>query len=131
MGREALSGADLEREVADVVRTGRLVWDSWADDAVVRATYEPLAAIDLSGGSEGVALGEAINVLARGATLMHPSHEIEDTPWGDRVIQFFDPMGHVWQIMTNLEDVAEEDLPAREAQRDQMRKARQAAAATS
>lgn len=69
--------------------------------------------------------------LARGATLMHPSHEIEDTPWGDRVIQFFDPMGHVWQIMTNLEDVAEEDLPAREAQRDQMRKARQAAAATS
>lgn len=36
VGREALSGADLEREVADVVRTARLVWDSWADDAVVR-----------------------------------------------------------------------------------------------
>ena len=69
--------------------------------------------------------------LARGATLMHPAHEIEDTPWGDRLIQFFDPMGHVWQIMTRLEDVAEEDLPARiEAQRERMHQARRAAVTT-
>lgn len=69
--------------------------------------------------------------LAHGATLMHPSHEIEDTPWGDRIIQFFDPMGHVWQIMTRLEDVAEEELPARiEAQRERMRQARRAAITT-
>ncbi|MGH8431530.1 MAG: hypothetical protein ACREUF_14125, partial [Solimonas sp.] len=59
--------------------------------------------------------------LARGATLMHPSHAVEDTHWGDRIIQFFDPMGHVWRIMTRLEDVAHEDLPARYRAQSQVR----------
>lgn len=36
VGREPLTGADLAREAADVLRACRLVWDSWADDAVVR-----------------------------------------------------------------------------------------------
>lgn len=53
--------------------------------------------------------------IGSGATLMHASDTIQDTPWGDRLIQFFDPMGHVWCVMTRRADVAFDDVPARRA----------------
>ncbi|BBK42470.1 hypothetical protein STVA_24900 [Allostella vacuolata] len=39
----------------------------------------------------------------------------QDTFWGDRVVQFHDPAGHVWRIQTRLEDVEADALPARPA----------------
>jgi PhnB protein len=48
--------------------------------------------------------------LANGATLMHPQHVIQKAPSGERFISFFDPMGHVWRIMTRAHDVALEGL---------------------
>lgn len=36
VGREPLAPAQAARETADVVASSRLVWDSWADDAVIR-----------------------------------------------------------------------------------------------
>ena len=39
--------------------------------------------------------------------------EPEDSYFGDRIAQFHDPAGHVWSILTRIEDVATEELPAR------------------
>ena len=38
---------------------------------------------------------------------------VQDTHWGDRVAQFFDPFGHMWRVQTALEEVAYADLEAR------------------
>ncbi|MGA0562297.1 VOC family protein [Ancylobacter sp. VNQ12] len=37
----------------------------------------------------------------------------EDGYWGDRVVQFHDPFGHVWRIMTRVEDVEPAELAPR------------------
>lgn len=42
VGRELLSLEQTAREAADVLAAARLVWDSWADDAVVRDTEKGL-----------------------------------------------------------------------------------------
>lgn len=42
VGRTALDLAATAREAADVLQAARLVWDSWADDAVVRDTERGL-----------------------------------------------------------------------------------------
>ncbi|GAB3282581.1 LLM class flavin-dependent oxidoreductase [Kineosporia babensis] len=36
VGAEPLGGAAQRQEVADVIRTARLLWDSWQDDAVIK-----------------------------------------------------------------------------------------------
>jgi alkanesulfonate monooxygenase SsuD/methylene tetrahydromethanopterin reductase-like flavin-dependent oxidoreductase (luciferase family) len=36
VGRPALGPADLRQELADVIDTARLLWDSWQDDAVIK-----------------------------------------------------------------------------------------------
>lgn len=38
VAREPLTAAEIPGEVADVVRTARLLWDSWEDGAVIRDT---------------------------------------------------------------------------------------------
>jgi PhnB protein len=63
--------------------------------------------------------------IAAGASPQKKDGAPEDTYWGDRVVQFHDPFGHVWRIQTRIEDVAESDLGHRfEAQRASSRAAR-------
>jgi PhnB protein len=50
------------------------------------------------------------DAAAAGATItMQP----EDQFWGDRLGQVTDPFGHVWQIATRVEEVAQEEVDAR------------------
>ena len=51
--------------------------------------------------------------IAAGASPQTREGTPEDAFWGDRVVQFHDPAGHVWRIQTQLEDVDPADLPAR------------------
>jgi PhnB protein len=65
--------------------------------------------------------------LAAGATPQTRRRTPEDTYWGDRVVQFYDPFGHIWRIQQRVEDVEFDDLPARfEAQRAAYRAVRPA-----
>lgn len=65
--------------------------------------------------------------LARGARPTRPDSVPEETYWGDRLVQFHDPLGHVWRVMTRIEDVAPADLaPRLEAALDAHRVARAA-----
>jgi len=51
--------------------------------------------------------------LAADASPEVKNHFPEDAYWGDRIAQLHDPFGHVWRIQTRVEDLAEEELPAR------------------
>ncbi|MCO6419779.1 VOC family protein [Siccirubricoccus sp. KC 17139] len=51
--------------------------------------------------------------LAAGASPTIEGGAPEDAFWGDRMVQFHDPAGHVWRVLTRLEDVEVSDLPAR------------------
>ncbi|WP_165839058.1 VOC family protein [Roseicella frigidaeris] len=63
--------------------------------------------------------------LAAGASPTARNSGVEDGYWGDRMVQFHDPFGHVWRIMTRREDVEVADLPGRyEALRQAHRAAR-------
>ena len=63
--------------------------------------------------------------LAAGASPQARDGQPEDAYWGDRVVQFHDPFGHVWRIQTCQEEMAFEELPARfEAARQAHRAAR-------
>jgi len=39
--------------------------------------------------------------------------EVEDQFWGDRMGSLTDPFGHSWSLATHVEDVSEDELPAR------------------
>jgi PhnB protein len=65
--------------------------------------------------------------IAAGASPQLRDSQPEDAYWGDRVVQFHDPAGHVWRIQTRLEDVTPDELPARfEAHRQAHRAGAQA-----
>jgi PhnB protein len=51
--------------------------------------------------------------VAAGASPQVDNHFPENTYWGDRIAQLHDPFGHVWRIQTRIEDVTEDELPAR------------------
>ena len=51
--------------------------------------------------------------VAAGATSLAKGQGPQETYWGDKVVRIVDPFGHGWALQTRLEDVAEEDLPAR------------------
>lgn len=53
--------------------------------------------------------------VAAGATPHGGRGIVETTFWGDRHIQFHDPFGHLWRVMTRIEDVEAAELPARYA----------------
>ncbi len=48
--------------------------------------------------------------LAAGATENQP---VEDQFWGDRMGTLTDPFGQQWSLATHVEDVPDEDIPAR------------------
>lgn len=63
--------------------------------------------------------------IAAGASTTLQDEAVQDGFWGDRLVQFHDPFGHVWRIMTRMEDVEVADLPARyETQRAEYRASR-------
>jgi len=63
--------------------------------------------------------------LAAGATPQTKRRTAEDTYWGDRVVQFHDPFGHIWRVQQRVEDVEFHELPARfEARREAYRAGR-------
>jgi PhnB protein len=51
--------------------------------------------------------------LAAGASSLDANRAPQATFWGDRAVQFRDPAGHLWRLMTRLEDIEAADLPAR------------------
>jgi PhnB protein len=51
--------------------------------------------------------------LAAGASPQMENHFPENAYWGDRIAQLHDPFGHVWRIQTRIEDLTEDELPAR------------------
>jgi PhnB protein len=48
--------------------------------------------------------------LAAGATERRP---VEDKFYGDRAGQFVDPWGHIWDVLTHVEDVSPEEMRRR------------------
>jgi PhnB protein len=48
-----------------------------------------------------------------GATVLQP---VEDKFYGDRSGQFEDPFGHIWSLMTHVEDVSPEEMERRMAE---------------
>jgi PhnB protein len=66
--------------------------------------------------------------MAAGATPLGGRGMVDTAFWGDRHIQFHDPFGHLWRVMTRIEDVESAELPARyAAERDACRRARELA----
>ncbi|MBW6399787.1 VOC family protein [Roseomonas sp. HJA6] len=63
--------------------------------------------------------------VAAGVRALGGTGTVEATFWGDRHIQFHDPFGHLWRVMTRIEDVEATELPARfAAERAAHRRAR-------
>jgi PhnB protein len=53
----------------------------------------------------------------------------ENAYWGDRIVQFYDPFGHFWRVLTRLEEVGEDELPTRfQAQCEAYREAKRGTA---
>ena len=50
---------------------------------------------------------------AAGAEPTRKNDAPENGFWGDRVVQFHDPFGHVWRILTRVEDVEPAELAPR------------------
>ncbi len=50
--------------------------------------------------------------IAGGAKIIRP---VEDQFYGDRTGIFTDPFGHVWTVMTHVEDVSNEEMEKRAA----------------
>lgn len=50
------------------------------------------------------------DALAAGATLLEP---VEDKFYGDRSGTLVDPFGHVWYVLTHIEDVSAEEMKRR------------------
>ncbi|APT56740.1 hypothetical protein RGI145_06105 [Roseomonas gilardii] len=56
-----------------------------------------------------------VRAVAAGSRPDQPACPVQDGYWGDRIAQFHDPFGHVWRILTRIEDVDATDLPHRHA----------------
>jgi PhnB protein len=48
--------------------------------------------------------------VAAGAKILRP---VENQFWGDRAGQVADPFGHIWYILTHIEDVSNEEMEKR------------------
>lgn len=135
--RDVLGAAEIRRSIAPSNHLDDLAArrPSFAElrigDACLTLTQEnprlPAASHELrsprSAGASSVALTLYVDdvdavlarALAAGASPHRGIGAPQDSHWGNRVVQLWDPFGHFWRIQTRLEDVAEEDLAGREA----------------
>lgn len=66
--------------------------------------------------------------VAAGASPQIADGKPQDGYWGDRLVQFYDPSGHFWRLLTRIEELDEEELPERfHAQCEAVRAARRGA----